>query len=131
MHDFLNSIGVADDHFINVDGSGLSRKNFIAPVAMATLLRYMYFHPYFKYFLASLPIAGVDGTIKNRMQGSSAQGRVHAKTGYVQHMRALSGYTNLDGTNPILFVMLFNNYSVPTPKINLIQDRIAILLSNF
>lgn len=131
VHEFLNSIGVADEHFINVDGSGLSRKNFIAPMATATLLRYMYHHPYFNYFLESLPVAGLDGTLENRMRNTLAQGRVHAKTGYVQHMRALSGYTGLESKTPLLFVMMFNNYSVPTPKINLIQDKIAILLTRF
>ncbi len=131
VHDFLNSIGVADAHFINVDGSGLSRKNLVAPIATATLLRYMYFHPSFDYFLQSLPIAGIDGTLKRRMVGTIAQGNVHAKTGYVRHVRALSGYANLEHNEPLLFVMMFNHYSVPTPKINLIQDKIAILLSAF
>jgi len=100
-------------------------------MATATLLRYMYHHPYFNYFLESLPVAGLDGTLENRMRNTLAQGRVHAKTGYVQHMRALSGYTGLESKTPLLFVMMFNNYSVPTPKINLIQDKIAILLTRF
>ncbi|APF18905.1 D-alanyl-D-alaninecarboxypeptidase/D-alanyl-D-al anine-endopeptidase [Caldithrix abyssi DSM 13497] len=131
VREFLNSIGVADEHFINVDGSGLSRKNFVAPIATATLLRYMYYHPDFQYYLNSLPAAGIDGTISDRMIGTRAQGKVHAKTGYVGHVRALSGYVNPEGKNPLLFVLMFNNYSVPTPKINLIQDKIAILLTEF
>ena len=129
VREWLQSIGVPAQYFINVDGSGLSRKNFVAPLATATLLRYMYHHPYFKYYYDSLPIAGVDGTLGKRMRGTSAQGNVHAKTGYMAHMRALSGYVNIGKANPMLFVMMFNNYSVPTPYINLIQDRICILLS--
>lgn len=130
VDDWLMKIGVPEQYFLNVDGSGLSRKNFVAPIATATLLRYLYHHPYFKYYYDSLPIAGVDGTIKKRMKGTLAQGNVHAKTGYVQHMRALSGYVNVGRKDPMLFVMMFNNYSVPTPHINDIQDKICILLSN-
>ncbi len=132
VREFLNSIGVPDQYFVNVDGSGLSRKNLVAPVATATLLRYMYHHPYFKIYYESLPIAGVDGTLKRRMRGTPAQGNVHAKTGYVRHMRALSGFVNLENDRPnMLFVMMFNNYDVPTPQINQIQDHICTLLSAF
>ncbi len=129
VKDWLQSIGVAPSYFFNVDGSGLSRKNFVAPIATATLLKTMYHHPYFHYFYDSLPIAGVDGTIAHRMLGTPAQGNVHAKTGYVQRMRALSGYVNIGKDDPMIFVMMFNNYSLPTPVVNKIQDHICELIS--
>ncbi len=129
VREFMQSIGIAPEYFINVDGSGLSRKNFIAPIATAVLVKYMYRHKYFSYYYDSLPIAGVDGTLKNRMKGTTAEGNVHAKTGYVRHTRALSGYANIEQGEPVIFVMMFNNYSVPTPTINGIQDHICNLIS--
>ncbi len=128
---WLQSIGISPDEFINVDGSGLSRKDFVAPMATATLLAYMYHQPQFPAFYSSLPVAGVDGTLRSRMTGTSAQGNVHAKTGYVKHMRSLAGYVYDQQKNPYLFVIMINNYSVPTPYVNRFQDRICILLSNF
>ncbi len=128
---WLHSIGVAPAEFVMVDGSGLSRKNLVAPLSTAALLRYMYHHKNFDIFYNSLPIAGVDGTIKGRMKGTKAEGNVHAKTGYVRHVRSLSGYVHdLDG-NPWIFVTMVNHYTVPTAYVSRLQDRICILLSNF
>ncbi|RLD15682.1 D-alanyl-D-alanine carboxypeptidase/D-alanyl-D-alanine-endopeptidase [candidate division KSB1 bacterium] len=126
---WLESIGVAPQYFFSVDGSGLSRKNFVAPIATATLLKTLYHHPYFKYLYDSMPVAGIDGTIRHRMKGTLAEGNVHAKTGYVQRMRALSGYVNIGKNDPMIFVMMFNNYSVPTAEVNKIQDHICELLA--
>ncbi len=128
---WLNNIGVSNDQAIIYDGSGLARHNMISPFSTAALLRYMYNSKNFDAFFESLPIAGVDGTLSRRMKNSPAEGRVHAKTGYVRHVRCLSGYTSdMDG-NDYLFVMMMNHYSVPTPYINKLQDKIAILLSRF
>jgi D-alanyl-D-alanine carboxypeptidase/D-alanyl-D-alanine-endopeptidase (penicillin-binding protein 4) len=131
VDEWLSSIGISPNEFIMVDGSGLSRMNLIAPYATADLLRYMYNHPNFKYYYDSLPIGGIDGTLKERMRGSRAKGNVHAKTGFVEHVRNLSGYLyDFDG-KPYLFVIMVNNYSVPVSYINSFQDRICILLSNY
>jgi len=131
VREFINGIGVSPQEFVNVDGSGLSRMNFISPQATATLLRYMYFHRHSQSYLASLPIAGVDGTLSNRMKNGPAAGNVRAKTGSVRHMRSLAGYvTDRDG-NMYLFVMMANNYTVPTPYINNMQDRVCLLLADY
>ena len=127
---WLHAIGVPPSEFIMVDGSGLSRKNFVSPFATATLLRWMYYQTDFPEFFDSLPIAGVDGSLKNRMRHSPAQGRVHAKTGYVRHMRNLAGYALDKNDKPYIFVIMVNNYSVPTPYINELQNKICILLSD-
>ena len=63
------------------DGSGLSRHDYIAPRAVVRLLTVMQAHPAFGAFYASLPVAGVDGTIARRMRGTPAEGNVRAKTG--------------------------------------------------
>ena len=60
-----------------------------------------------------------------------AQGNVYAKTGYVGHVRNLSGYAKSKDGEMFIFSILVNNYLIPTSAINLLQDRICILLANF
>ncbi len=127
----LSGMGVSKNEFSMRDGSGLSRFNLISPFTVSLLLRYMSKHDYFPYFYDSLPIAGVDGTLKRRMTDSPAVGFVRAKTGYVGHVRNLSGYVESAGGENFLFSILVNNYLHPTPSVNILQDRIGILLANF
>lgn len=131
MNEWAASIGISPAEFNMVDGSGLSRKNLISPFSTATLLRYMYRHAHFNIFAESLPIAGVDGTLRLRMKDTRAAGNVRAKTGFVANTRCLSGYVNDADGRPYLFVIMINNYVVPTPYANNLQDRVCVLLSNF
>jgi D-alanyl-D-alanine carboxypeptidase/D-alanyl-D-alanine-endopeptidase (penicillin-binding protein 4) len=127
----LSQIGISPSQFIMVDGSGLSRRNFVTPRQVVTLLSHMARHRYGDYFWNSLPIAGVDGTIGMRMRHTSAHERVWAKTGYVDRVRALSGYaTSLDG-EMFIFSMIANNYTVPTSLAEDVQDRACQLLASF
>jgi D-alanyl-D-alanine carboxypeptidase/D-alanyl-D-alanine-endopeptidase (penicillin-binding protein 4) len=127
----LARMGISTNEFLMHDGSGLSRVNLISPNSVGLLLEYMAKYKYFSYFYESLPISGVDGTLKSRMKSSPAQGKVRAKTGYVGHVRNLSGYAETSDGENLVFSILVNNYLHPTPAINLLQDRICILLSNF
>jgi len=88
-------------------------------------------HNYFSYFFESLPIAGVDGTLKNRMKNSPAEGNLRGKTGTVGYVRNLSGYVESINGEIYLFSLLVNNYLLPTPAINNLQDRIGNLLATF
>ena len=77
-----------------VDGSGLSRYNLLNVELLTKLLIYMYHNfELMPEYMASLPIAGVDGTLKNRMQGMYAEKVLRAKTGTLSGVSALSGYT--------------------------------------
>src|SRR5690606_32812821 len=87
----LRAWGVDTTGFVIRDGSGLSRHNYLSPEAIVRVLNAMRLHPDFEIFYNSLPIAGVDGTIANRMRGTPAQGNLRAKTGSVDRSRALSG----------------------------------------
>ncbi len=131
VSDWLYSKGVAPSEFIMVDGSGLSRMNLISPLATATLLRKMYVYKDFSEYYESLPIAGVDGTLKNMMQNSAAQGNVRAKSGTMRHVRNLAGYVHDKNNKAYLFVIMANDYSVPVSYIKGLQSKICILLSNF
>ncbi len=128
---FLSEIGIDANQFLMVDGSGLSRLNMVTPQQIVTLLRYMRNSPQRDYFYHSLPIAGNDGTLKNRMQRTAAEGNVRAKTGFVGHARALSGYITTADNEELAFSMIANNYSVPTAMANLIQDLVCERLANF
>ncbi len=127
----LSAMGISTGEFLMHDGSGLSRVNLISPYSVGLLLRYMSKSDYFPYFHDSLPIGGVDGSLRRRMVETPAQGRVNAKTGYVGHVRNLSGYATSLDEETFIFSILVNNYLIPTSAINLLQDRICIVLANF
>lgn len=131
VKNFLKGIGIKTDQFLMYDGSGLSRLNMVTPTQIVMLLKYMKKHENGKYFYDSLPIAGVDGTIINRMQQTAAHGNVRAKTGYVGHVRALSGYLVTADSEELAFSLIANNYSAPTSMANLIQDLVCERLANF
>jgi D-alanyl-D-alanine carboxypeptidase/D-alanyl-D-alanine-endopeptidase (penicillin-binding protein 4) len=127
----LERMGISVNEFSMRDGSGLSRFNLISPHTVSLLLRYTSKHDYFADFYNSLPIAGEDGTLRSRMKNSTAEGNLRAKTGTVGHVRNLSGYVKSASGEKFLFSFLVNNYLLPTPTINNLQDRIGNLLANF
>ena len=125
----LESWGIAPTSFAVRDGSGLSRHNYIAPDAVVRILDTMRRSEHAAVFRASLPIAGVDGTIRNRMRDTPAAGNVHAKTGSVDKARSLSGYvTSADG-RVLIFSLLCNNFTTPAREVEQVADAIAIRLA--
>jgi serine-type D-Ala-D-Ala carboxypeptidase/endopeptidase (penicillin-binding protein 4) len=106
---FYAQIGIPADDVIQTDGSGLSRHDMVTPRAIVTLLRYAQAQPWFGPYYASLPVAGVDGTLEERMKNTPAAGRVHAKTGSVEHVRTISGFAETAGGRRLIFSFLSNN----------------------
>jgi D-alanyl-D-alanine carboxypeptidase/D-alanyl-D-alanine-endopeptidase (penicillin-binding protein 4) len=91
------------------NGSGLSRQERISPRSLASLLQFGWRSPLMPEYLASLPVAGVDGTLRQRLNGSPASGRAHLKTGYLEGVRTLAGY--VQGANGrTLIVVAFVNH---------------------
>lgn len=74
------------------NGAGLSRDERISAEGMGRLLLAAWKSPVMPELVASLPIAGVDGTLKKRLGDSAAAGRAHLKTGYIEGVRAIAGY---------------------------------------
>ncbi|HZV11874.1 MAG TPA: D-alanyl-D-alanine carboxypeptidase/D-alanyl-D-alanine-endopeptidase [Candidatus Kapabacteria bacterium] len=128
---FLSDVGIPPEHISMVDGSGLSRLDLISPQYMATLLRYMHRSDNWKYFYASLPVAGKSGTLESRMKETKAEGNVHAKTGYLNFVRSLSGYVNTADNDMLLFSLFTNNYTVPTSLADNVEDLVLMYLANF
>lgn len=92
------------------NGSGLSRTERISPLHLATLLKRMARSPFAPEFLASLPLSGLDGTMKRRLNDSAVAGRAHIKTGYLQDVRASAGYV-LDAKDRLVVVVCLVNGS--------------------
>lgn len=111
------------------DGSGLSRHNFVAPEAIARVLHAMLQREDFDVFYQSLPVGGVDGTIAARMRGTSAMANVHAKTGTLDKVRALSGYVTAADGRLLIFSTIANNHTVPTREVERVQDAIVAYLA--
>jgi D-alanyl-D-alanine carboxypeptidase/D-alanyl-D-alanine-endopeptidase (penicillin-binding protein 4) len=117
--------GAPADGFVVHDGSGLSRHDFVSPRTLILVLDAMRRHPAFRVYYDALPVAGVDGTLEKRMRGTPAEGNVHAKTGYVDRARSLSGYVTTADGRMLLFSALCNNYVVPTREVERVQDALA------
>ncbi len=127
----FREMGINPEGMNIVDGSGLSRLDLVTPRQIVTLLSYMYKSKYFIPFYNSLPIAGVDGTLGNRMQNSKAQGNIRAKTGFLEGVRSLSGYAYTGDHEPVAFSIIVNNFDVPVKLAENIQDLVCLRLANF
>lgn len=127
----LSDAGIDNEHIRLYDGSGLSRQDMIAPADITSLLRWAYRSPIATDFMNSLAIAGVDGTLANRMRGTLAERNVIGKTGYLGGIRALSGYARTRDGETLAFSIIINNYSVPTSVVNTAQDLIVMRLASF
>jgi serine-type D-Ala-D-Ala carboxypeptidase/endopeptidase (penicillin-binding protein 4) len=133
MTPVLQSYGVDTAKLRIRDGSGLTRMDVVPARQVNNLLIGVRGRPWFQTWYDALPIAGVSdrmvgGTLRSRMVGSAAAGNVHAKTGSLTGVTALSGYvTDKDG-QPLVFSILHNNFvTSPRPA----EDEIAIRLANY
>jgi serine-type D-Ala-D-Ala carboxypeptidase/endopeptidase (penicillin-binding protein 4) len=124
--------GLPAGSLIQRDGSGLTRYDFVTPEAIVLILTHVDRDPRLRGpFEASLPIAGRDGTLANRMKGTPAEGNVRAKTGSMTAVRGTSGYvTSADG-EPLVFCILANNYDAPASTITAAEDTIIVRLAQF
>ncbi len=127
----FKDMGINPEAMNIVDGSGLSRLNLVTPRQIVALLSYMYKSKEFIPFFNSLPIAGVDGSLGDRMQNTKAQGKIRAKPGFLEGVRSLSGYAFTGDNEPIAFSIIVNNYNVPVKLAENIQDLVCLRLANF
>ena len=124
------AFGAAPDGFVVRDGSGLSRHDYVTPRTLVKVLDAMHRSPDFRTFYDALPIAGVDGTIRNRMKGTVAAGNLHAKTGTLDKARSLSGYVTTADGRLLEFSALCNNYIVPTRRVDQVTDALSVRLAS-
>jgi D-alanyl-D-alanine carboxypeptidase/D-alanyl-D-alanine-endopeptidase (penicillin-binding protein 4) len=131
LEKFLATNGVpADLHFD--EGSGLSRNNLTSANATVALLTLMATNRCAQDFYDALPIAGVDGTIRRRMKNTPAFQNVHAKTGTLRWVNALSGHVTTAAGEKLVFSLMLNRYdSAPDRKRTDELDDIAVMLAGF
>lgn len=120
---------IPSDGYVVRDGSGLSREDLISPETIVSILDVMRRSPNFDLFFQSLPNAGVDGTIRTRMQNTPAQGNLHAKTGTLGMVRSLSGYVHTADGRLLEFSILCNNWTTPQASVDQVADRIGVMLA--
>jgi serine-type D-Ala-D-Ala carboxypeptidase/endopeptidase (penicillin-binding protein 4) len=125
---FLAEAGIEPSGYNINDGSGLARPNLVSPATVVKLLRYMYASPARDNFLSILPVGGQDGTLGARFSDPTLAGRIHAKTGSLSHVSALSGYAQRRRGDWIAFSILVNNYNGPVGEVRSVMDRICALL---
>jgi serine-type D-Ala-D-Ala carboxypeptidase/endopeptidase (penicillin-binding protein 4) len=113
-----------------VDGSGLSFYNLISAELTTGLLKNFYIEDedLFVRLYNSFPIAGFDGTLKNRMTNSTAAKHVHAKTGSMSGTNNLAGYLRTKSGNLLAFSIFVQNFVGSHAQARLIQDKICELL---
>ena len=94
------------------NGAGLSRKSRISAAAMGDLLRFAWRQPYMPEYLASMSIAGLDGTLSRRFRGTQLIGKAHLKTGSMDHVAAVAGFLQSRSGRRFAVVALQNHNEV-------------------
>lgn len=131
LRSFLKEAGVNPAALVLSDGSGLSRNDMITAEATLQLLIYMSRHAHAKVFNEALPIAGVDGTLRNRMRGTVAENNLRAKTGSLSSAASLSGYVTTAAGERLVFSIMVNNYPEGVDPRSMCIDPISVLLASF
>jgi D-alanyl-D-alanine carboxypeptidase/D-alanyl-D-alanine-endopeptidase (penicillin-binding protein 4) len=131
MKSLIDSVGLDPEDYSFADGSGVSRYNLVSAELLIELLKYMYKHSEFIPFYKSLSIAGVDGTLEERMKNTLAESNVHAKTGTLAGVSSLSGYVFAKNGNLITFAIMMQNYVENKSVARSFQDKICELLANY
>lgn len=133
LEQFLEEdVGIPQEAFEIYDGSGVSHRNALSADALTKLLHYMYNRKdLFETFRMTLPSAGVDGTLRGRMIGTEAEGKLQAKTGSLSGVTSLAGYVT-DADNKLLIFSIISANAYSGKKwLLFLQDKIGAMLAGF
>ena len=122
INTWLKTIGISAPELIIENGSGLSRTSRISAQTLAMLLQHALQSPYQPEFFASLPLVGVDGTVKKRLNGKIPPGSARIKTGVIDNVRTMAGYVKSKSNKNYIVVSLQNYRGVQNTIGTLIQD---------
>jgi D-alanyl-D-alanine carboxypeptidase/D-alanyl-D-alanine-endopeptidase (penicillin-binding protein 4) len=128
---FLKTAGIRPEALVLDDGSGLSRGDMITAEATVQLLTFMSKHRHAQVFRDALPIAGVDGTLRNRLRGTAAANNLRAKSGSLSSAASLGGYVTTAAGEKLAFAIIVNNYPRDFDPRSYCIDPIAVLLASF
>ncbi|MCX7612556.1 MAG: D-alanyl-D-alanine carboxypeptidase/D-alanyl-D-alanine-endopeptidase [Ignavibacterium sp.] len=126
----IDSLRIKPKNYRIVDGSGVSHYNLLSVELIIKLLNFMHNQSdeNFTTFLNSLPISGVDGTLKNRMKEDETFFNVFAKTGTLSGVSCLSGYIKNKSGDLISFSIFIQNFVGSAKRYRDIQDEICKII---
>ena len=128
----LAAFGIDSASFRMVDGSGVSHYDLVTSDLSVKLLQGMWRNKdLFDLYYASLPIAGVDGTLSSRMRKTAAHTNLHAKTGTISGVTTLAGYVTTADGELLAFSMMMQNFIGSSEPFRRAQDAIGALMANF
>jgi D-alanyl-D-alanine carboxypeptidase/D-alanyl-D-alanine-endopeptidase (penicillin-binding protein 4) len=114
---FWTDKGLRGSGLFITDGSGLSRSNAVSAENLVRMLDIMARDKTAEIFRESLPVAGKTGTLRNMCKGTKAEGNLAAKSGTMTRVKAYAGYVKAANGRPVIFAMIFNNYSCTNAEI--------------
>lgn len=124
---WLKDHNITSDDIAIHDGSGLSRLDLVSPEIIARALVYAAQSEFAETFMATIPVSGKSGTLRNRLKNIS--GKILAKTGSISYVNSLAGYAKTPD-EVIAFVIIFNNQTHKTKSIKTIDSIATILAQN-
>jgi serine-type D-Ala-D-Ala carboxypeptidase/endopeptidase (penicillin-binding protein 4) len=127
----LESWGIPKEGIQIVDGSGLSRRNVIAPETLVAILARFYDASGASPFMQAQAIAGRDGTLATRMRGTPAETNAIGKTGSMSNVRTFAGYVKSAEGEDLVFAIMANNFEGPGSGVTAAIDRLVVRLASF
>ncbi len=108
VFEILASKGIDTDGLVYENTAGLSRDSRVSAHQLAAVLEAAWRSPFMSEFMSSLSISGLDGTMRSRLTGTDAEGRMHLKTGTLNDVSAVAGYVLTASGRRLIVVMLIN-----------------------
>jgi serine-type D-Ala-D-Ala carboxypeptidase/endopeptidase (penicillin-binding protein 4) len=109
VRQWLAKKGITAPHLVMENGSGLSRAERVSAREMASMLQAAWRSPYSAEFVSSLPISGMDGTMRKRLKTTAMRGEAHVKTGTLNTVRAIAGFSRDSNGNTWAVVAILND----------------------
>jgi D-alanyl-D-alanine carboxypeptidase/D-alanyl-D-alanine-endopeptidase (penicillin-binding protein 4) len=125
----LTHLGVDANHYSLSDGSGLSRRNLISPIALIQTLQTMARSADAATYRASLSVSGINGSLQNRFQGTPVQGKLQGKTGTMSGVVSLAGYLDPPDYSPIVLSIVINSFTQSIGSVQQTMDEIVETLA--
>ena len=111
VHDYLDLLGINRSALVMVNGSGLSRDARVTSSLLADVLERGWQIPTMPEFVASLPLSGLDGTLRSRLQADGPRGSMHVKTGSLDDVAAVAGYVHARSGKHYVVIAILNHTS--------------------
>ncbi len=122
IQEWLKRIGIPSKELVIDNGAGLSRSARISAITLARMLEHGYRSFYRPEYLSSLPIAGIDGTMKKRLNGRIPAGSMRIKTGLLNNVRSMAGYVTAKSGKQYIIVALQNHKGIQNWTGTQVQD---------